>query len=173
MINRRGDFRELVIVIKLQIGMHFFNRLVNLPQLCRVHIFTHATTTESDSFVFNPPAKVDSHLQLSLFVTREPQRLIHPTNDFPQSLFVDSTRGIQIRINLITQLVSVTNFIVSLHQQVSQQFLALNFELCQQYTNIEQVIVVKLSKLFFQFADFGGFPDVSLNKRMPPGRSNG
>ena len=73
MINRRGDFRELVIVIKLQIGMNFFNRLVNLPQLRGVHILTHATTSESDSFALKPPAKVDSHLQLSLFVTRKPQ----------------------------------------------------------------------------------------------------
>ena len=50
---------------------------------------------------------------------------------------MDSTRRIQIHINLITQLISVTNFIVSLHQQVSQQFFTLNFELCQPNTNIK------------------------------------
>ena len=73
MINRGGNFRELLIVVKLQIWMHLLNRFVNLPQLRCIHILTDTATTESDPFVFNPPAKVDSHLQLSLFVTRESQ----------------------------------------------------------------------------------------------------
>ena len=73
MIDRGGNFRELLIVIKLQIWMHLLNRFVNLPQLRCIHILTDTATTESDPFVFNPPAKVDSHLQLSLFVTRESQ----------------------------------------------------------------------------------------------------
>ncbi len=146
--------------------MHFINLLADLSKLGRIHVFTDTTSTKPDSLVPDPPTEMDSHLQLGFFVTRKTQTLVHPSDKLAKRFFVNSPRFTQVQVYLITQFIRITKLIASFRQQVGQQLLALHLEFGQPHTDVEQVIVIKLGKLLFQFTDLGSFHDVSTKREF-------
>ena len=71
-------------------------------------------------------------------------------------------------VDLVAQFIRVRWFIVRFHQQVRQQFFALDFELGHSDTDVEQLILIQLGEFFFQLADRGGFHIVSKSELKIP-----
>jgi len=59
------------------------------------------------------------------------------------------------------------DLVIGSHQQVREQFFALDFVLGHPKTNVQQIIAIQFNQFFLQQADRGGFHDGRLIWRSP------
>lgn len=129
--------------------MSFVERLFDFLPLGGIHVRADSTVAKSDIHIFDASAEVNPNPQLRSFVAREPQRLFHPADHLAKSFLVYLPGDTEQLVDLV----------VRLHQQIGQQFFALNSELGEPKTNVQQIIVIQLDQFFLLLADRSCFHD--------------